>query len=83
MYVNIINKHMRVISSNAYWVVLVLVRTNNPEDSNIYDRLIKPKTLHKIKIGIRVDLKTDVILIYCPQLKRNCCIDLLIQPYKN
>jgi len=51
MYVNIINTHMRVISSNAYCVVLVLLWTNNPVDSNVYDRLIKPKTLHKIKIG--------------------------------
>jgi len=51
MYVNIINTHMRVISSNAYRVVLVLSWTNNPVDSNVYDRLIKPKTLHKIKIG--------------------------------
>lgn len=51
MYVNIINTHMRIISSNAYCVVLVLFWTNNPVDSNVYDRLIKPKTLHKIKIG--------------------------------
>lgn len=63
--------------------MLLLLLTNNPVDSNVYEMLIKPKTLHKIKIGFTVDLKTDVISIYFPRLKRNWFINLLTQTYNN